>query len=348
MYVFKYEKFTLIPLAYNEFCNDIESIRESKKYDGDIQIERVIDAVTLDNILKYCNNEEKTLYVIDMKYIISYEDKVFRNLLQHSNLKIIIVNIADYLIDGISEDLDDKYTLVENNHLCSDSSLEYAFLENYRAISDIYYKENVAIVYWMKKNVTEESIETLEPLDSSGIYCNMYINAKRLFIEPDKYCYIIYQLICMIKSSDEEFDALVSASRNGANIASIIGWLLNKKVIHCTSLGPKFSLAARSINKDIRKNGKYVYIFDFMCLGTEAKMLNALLSFRGASLIGGYGIANYVNLTIGTKYSVLAKVRSLVNVQEEGIGYRVAGTKEEIKEMLMKERFSYVSRLCRV
>ena len=218
----------------------------------------------------------------------------------------------------------------------------------YDEIHNIYHNETVTIVQWMKQCVTKESVKNIKPLDSSGIYCNMYINAKRLFIDPDKYYFIIYQMICMIASSNQNFDALVSASRNGANIASIIGWLLNKKVIHCTSLGPKFSLAPNLIYKEIRHKKRYAYIFDFMCLGTEAKLLNALLNSKGANLVEGFGIANYINLEHNLQFSVLNKMNSLVDVQKEKIGYRIAGSKEEIEEMLIEESEEYVSGLCRV
>lgn len=348
MYIIKNEKYILLPLAYNEFCRDIESLKEREKYDGNIKIERIIDGQTIDNIVEYCNKNNNLLYVIDMRYIISYENKTFRKLLEATNAKILIINIGNNMVESIKEDLKGAYTVVDEKTLSSDANLQMIYEEYRDDIHNIYHKETVAIVYWMKHNVTEENIKGLKPLDSSGVYCNMYINAKRLFTDSDKYCFIIYELICMIVNNDQEIDALVSASRNGAIIANIIGWLLNKKVIHCTHLGPKFSLAASSFYKDIRKNRKYAYIFDFMCLGTEAKLLNTLLSFRGANLVEGYGIANYINLEGVSEHNVFTKMRSLVNVQKEKMGYRIAGTKEEIEGMLAKESKDYVSGLCRV
>lgn len=348
MYIIKDEKFVLIPLAYNEFCNDIKSLSDSKKYAGEIEINRIIDSCALEEIVKYCNKDEEILHIIDMRNIVSYENKIFKKLLEIKKTKIIIVNIESSLINSIKEDLNDKYEQIDDYTLCSDSKLKNKDTSLQDAVNNIYHKETVKIVQWMKQCVTPKNVNDIKPLDSSGIYCNMYINVKRLFIDPDKYCFIIYQMICMIANSNQEVDALVSASRNGANLASIIGWLLNKKVIHCTSLGPKFSLAPNMIYKDIRKNNRYAYIFDFMCLGTEAKLLNALLNSKGANLVEGFGIANYIDLESGSQFSVLSRMNSLVDVQKENIGYRIAGSKEEIKEMLIEESAKDVSGLHRV
>lgn len=348
MYIIEYDNFTLLPLAYNEFCNDIESLIQPKEYAGAIEIERIIDSSTFENIVAYCNKDKKILYVIDMRDIISYENKIFKKLLECTNAKIIIINIQNSLFESIKEDLNNEYIEIDNKTLCSRDDLKNIYEKLCDEIYNIYHNETIAIVHWMKQNVTQEKLRDIKPLDSSGVYCNMYINAKRLFIDPDKYCFVIYQMISMIIKSGCKFDALVSASRNGANIASVIGWLLNKKVIHCTSLGPKFSLGASSGYKDVRKNKKYIYIFDFMCLGTEAKLLNALLSYKGASLVEGYGIANYIDFEDSSKFSVLNKMRSLVDVQRENVGYRIAGSKKEIEDMLIKENKDYVFGVHRV
>lgn len=348
MYILKHKEFILLPLAYNEFCNDIESLRDSGKYAGRIEIDRIIDNQLLEEIVKFCSQEKDCLYVIDMKHIISYENKAFKKLLECSQSNIIIANIDNSLYDSVKEDLEYKYTVIDEKTLASEKGLEMFYLKHHDKISNIYHEETVMIVNWMKQNVKKEDIQNIKPLDSSGVYCNMYINAKRLFTDPNRYCFIIYQMICMIVQENCEVDALISASRNGANIASVIGWLLDKKVIHCTNLGPKFSLAASSVYKDIRKNRKYIYIYDFMCLGTEAKLLNTLLSFKGAILMEGYGIANYIDLEKNSQFSVFSKIKSLVDVQKEKVGYRIAGSKEEIERMLIEGDKVYDSRLCRV
>ena len=113
--------------------------------------------------------------------------------------------------------------------------------------------------------------------------------------------------------------------------------MLDKKVIHCPNIGPKFSLALHLVEGKIRKDKKYAYIFDFMCIGTEAKLLNALLSFGGGNLVCGFGVANYIDLKQEHRFGVLNKVKCLVDVQAENIGYRIAGSRDEIKDMIFEE-----------
>lgn len=347
MYKISNEKFNLFPLAFNDFCNDIASLSESLKYSGGVNLDRIIDAKMIDDILQYCCQNSQLLYVIDMRYVIAYENKIFSKLIAYNNLKMLIVNIKSDMVGSIKEDLQNQYLEADEGVLCSDIALIDQYNKIKSDIKDVYHKEAVTIVNWMRQNVTQEMLKDLKPLDSSGVYCNMYINAKRLFTDPDKYYLVIYLIVCMILENDQDIDAIVSASRNGANLASIIGWLVNKKVIHCTNLGPRFSLVTSSLHKDIRKNKKYIYIFDFLCLGTEVKVLNALLSYKGAILVNGYGIANYISIEENEKTNVIGKMKSLVDVQREHIGYMIAGSRDEIKNLL-QEDVEYVSGLYRI
>lgn len=200
MYVIRDKKFVLIPLAYNEFCNDIKSLGDSPKYAGEIKVKRILDNSALEDIIEYCSQDKDILYIVDMKNIMSHANRVFKRLLELENVKIIIVNIEGSLIDNIKEDLNDRYEQIDEYTLCSENKLKDSYSAYYDEIHNIYHKETVTIVQWMKQCVTKESVKNIKPLDSSGIYCNMYINAKRLFIDPDKYYFIIYQMICMIAS----------------------------------------------------------------------------------------------------------------------------------------------------
>lgn len=349
MYVITNEKFHLIPLAYNEFCKDIESLVELKKYAGTIEIDRIINKDTVCSLIEYCRQDWDKLYVLDMQHIVSYENRALNMLLDCSNIKIIIVNIDNGLIVNVKEDLQGKYKETRGNTLCSHEQLEAVYDKLAGEIEGIYKTLLVNTVKWLRQIVTKDKLHELKPLDSSGVYCNMYINVKRLFTDPAQYSFVIYHMVKMIKECDIEADALVSASRNGANIASILGWLLDKKVIHCASLGPKFSLVSGSIDTEIRKHKKYIYIFDFLCLGTEVKLLNALLNLKEAKLATGFGIANYRNLENVSQLSVLAKISCLVDVQKENFGYRIAGTKEEIAKLLVEEDRDYgTARLHRI
>ena len=78
-------------------------------------------------------------------------------------------------------------------------------------------------------------------------------------------------------------------------------------------------------------------IYDFLCLGTEAKLLNALLGLKGANLTAGYGVANYCGSDNAYGDSVMKRMYGLVNIRDAGFGYRIAGTRDEIKNMLIEK-----------
>ena len=71
-----------------------------------------------------------------------------------------------------------------------------------------------------------------------------------------------------------------------------------------------------------------------MCLGTEAKLLNAIMTVKGATMLSGYGIASYVNKHDG----FFKSIASLVDIREKEIGYRIIGNKEDLS-LILREDF---------
>lgn len=354
MYVMEHKRFVLIPIAYNDFYKDIQKIKIQGEFSPPISVERFLNEQDFDKVISYVVSDaieggNDKVYVIDMRDIISYKEKIFAKLVHHKNLPIVIMNINNKIRNYIREDLKDILIEVEEEIIAINEEARERFLFLGHEIKNAYHSENCNIVRWMTDNIKENDMDALHPLDSSGIFCNMYVNAKKLFRDPDRYSFIVYEMIRSISKRKTEIDALVSASRNGANLASVIGWLLGIKVVYCANLGPKFSLMTYNIERNIRKNKKYFFVYDFMCLGTELKVLNAIIGVRGAFLIGGMGIANYISPTEEElQYSVLGKMDSLIDVKKENIGYKIAGTKQEIKLLLMEGEEKYVSRLQRI
>lgn len=351
MYIIRKKKFLFLPLAYNDFCDDINSICQLGTFTGTICIQRIINAEVINRVKDFIERNafasgENWMYVIDMQNIISYADHAFEYLRKISDAPILICNISRENMENIKEDLQYRYFEIDRSTVSVNVDLSKVYQQIEGEISGIYHDEVCNIVKWMTVRVKEEDIPNLKPLDSSGVYCNMYVNAKKLFLKPENYNFILYQMVKEVSIYRDEIDALVSSSRNGANLANLIGWLLNIKVIHCINLGPRFSLSTYKIRKDIRKNKKYLYIYDFMCLGTEVKVLNTILGVRDAQLIGGVGIANYIDLEdSGGQKSVLGKMKSLIDIKKAGIPYKIAGTKEEIKAKLVKEGDDYESNI---
>lgn len=163
-----------------------------------------------------------------------------------------------------------------------------------------------------------------ELLASSSVYVSHYVDIKRLFMKPDTLAIMIYYLSRYIVNAEEEFEALVATSKNGAVLAGLLGRMTGRKVVCCVNIGPQYALPVSAVER-IQQGKRYLYIYDFICLGTEAKLLHALLASRGALLAGGVGVASYIpldNPELKQKHSPLAKIDSMVNLISAGIPYQ--------------------------
>lgn len=337
MYIMDETDFIVLPLAYNDFCEDVISISQTGTFTGEISLERVLSASSIHKIISFISEDMKgkdRCYVIDMRNIISYAEHSFTQLQKIIEANIIFFGASDETGIKLNEDIPGKLLDLSDKMKGTKRLRKEAICQIQTKVEKIYLNETAKIVRWMSHKITKIESEKITPLDSSGVFCNMYVNAKKLFLDPDKYYFILYQMILRIAKYKEQIDALISASRNGANLANIIGWLLNIKVVHCITLGPKFSLSMQNINKDIRKRKNYFYIFDFMCLGTEAKVLNAILAVKGARLIGGMGIANYIAIDKSSGQGVISKMNTLIDTHTANLDYKIAGTKEDILKLL--------------
>lgn len=337
MYIINETDFILLPLAYIDFCEDVISISQTGTFEGEISLERVLSAISVQKIVSFIEEDMKEkdiCYVIDMRNIISYAEHSFAQLGKLVEANIIFFGASDETGIKLNEDLPNKLLDLSDKMKGTKQLSKKAICEMQIRVEKIYLNETAKIVRWMSHKIKKNESDKLTPLDSSGVFCNMYVNAKKLFLNPEKYYFILYQMILSVAKYKDQIDALISASRNGANLANIIGWLLNIKVVHCITLGPKFSLSMQNINKDIRKRKNYFYIFDFMCLGTEAKVLNAILAVKGARLIGGMGIANYIAIDKSSEQGVISKMNTLIDTRTANLDYKIAGTKEDILKLL--------------
>lgn len=331
--------FVIFPIAFDDICGDMDALREIRRNSSRIVLYRRILDKHMQSIQDYIekdkNNIGKKYYIVDLSYIDNAGDRIFERLSKYSNVMIINVGNFPALSKRIDEDL--KLFLKRVEGWFSDKETYNVFLKNKEIIENVYKRIEVSIVNTYTKRMTIEDIKEAEPLPSSNVYSNMYIDTAQLFYNVENYRFMVFRLLCKIYEYEEhDFDRIngfISASSNGANLANIIGWLTGKKAIFCTDLGPKYSLTLKYFVDDIRPKKNYVYIFDFLCLGTEAKMLNAIVNVKNAKLLSGYGFASYSKNNEG----ILAKMHSIVNLKDEGFGFRITGDKEELKSILMGE-----------
>lgn len=179
----------------------------------------------------------------------------------------------------------------------------------------------------------------LELLASSNVYVDQYVDIKQLFMKPTDLLLTVYYMSRHLLTLNREYDALVATSKNGAVLAGLLGRMVGKEVIYCVNVGPQYALPAYAVEQ-IQPKKRYVYVYDFICLGTEAKLLYALLTSRRASLAGGIGVASFVPLNnpeLRDKHSPLADIDCLVDLISAGIPYNVYIQKDAAGPQVMSK-----------
>lgn len=158
-------------------------------------------------------------------------------------------------------------------------------------------------------NQLKSNEKEMTPIYSSNVYANRYFNVKRAFCEPELFAFIIYRLAAMIKQIVDlignDFDAFVCASLNGACLASALSAIYRKPVVFLRNIGPSMKANDEKMLERIEKKKKYLFIFDFMCMGTEHQRVKMLCNIRRSQLIYSVGISHYRYPGLVSEYSII-------------------------------------------
>lgn len=325
----------MIPMALNAFYNNIPRGTKKIIYTKTVSISEEF----LNVVLEYISASSEGKYImIDMQNS-DYAFRLFEKF-QDITKPVIFVNInSEILRNKMKENIPGiQMSANENNgviNMMYDNTVESICTKYAEKISHKIYVDII------KDLIDEVSQNPIQPyrLDSSGLYSNMYVNVKRLFLYPEKYYAVVFGLAQKIADAGVEYDGFISSSKNGAILANLLGMLLDKKTIHVMGLGPKYSMNIGNVQREIKKRKNYIYVFDFRCTGTEMKLLSALVNANDAYIQGAVGIAIYK-----TEESDAAGKRMfyLVDIRKEGIPYKIAGEEKDIVALIdMQKREEY-------
>lgn len=199
-------------------------------------------------------------------------------------------------------------------------------------IEKIYQKHNAEI---LKKYSNPE----ITFLPSSGVYSNMSLDYKKMFEKSKDFQFILGEMYYEICCIEQKFDFLVAASKNAIALATILGERIGKPVIYYTSIGQKyvkhnFQDKIESQADAVQRAKKYLMIFDVICLGTEARILNGVINALGGNLVGAVGmvcVQEPENIRKVDEDSILAKANCLTTARKMDLKYRIALTREELE-----------------
>lgn len=276
-------------------------------------------------MLRYLIDYSKSVnfYCIwDFKNVELCDDRMFDELVNEEISNVIIINIErEKIYEQLIKSLEDggkKYKSYERRLIFSKKT---KYLIDSLDEKEIY-REHVQEI--VKKNTHEYNGEW-EYLVSSGVYSNMMVDLKGMLYNHVDTIYIIYSLYNCISEWDENFDYFVATSKNGVALASILCEIFQKDLI-CFNIGQMFEEIYNRKPK-IEEGKKYVHIFDVICLGSEAKVVNALITAQGGILKKSFGVICLQNLQAikeKNRYSFLNHVKPLITYEEMDIDYKIS------------------------
>lgn len=155
---------------------------------------------------------------------------------------------------------------------------------------------------------------------SSNVYTNRYFDAKKILVDGGLFNLVTYRMAIMIQQSmkvfrekrkqeqeqkpgqehvqdqeerGEPFDAFVCASLTGACLAAGLSAMFHKPVIYLKNVGPSIMVNDERMIARIRKDKRYIFVFDFMCMGKEFERIKMICNLRSAVIVGCAGISYY-------------------------------------------------------
>lgn len=330
MYIIKKDDIIVIPLAYNLYINrdiDVDVSFKERAY-----LDRSFKDKLLHTLRTNNSNSIVKCILLDMVNVDGAESRIFQGFDKIE--KLIFVNISN---ESMSFSSKIKLDLESNGSNCveiksNDSSSILYCNENVAEFS----KDKFSNIEEFLRNTYDETIanivrdvsaEEVSFLESSSVYSNMYINMRKLFVDYRNYIFVVYRMATFICKNVNQFDSFICSSKTGAMFAILLGAMFNKKVVNCIFLGPVYTGECNGKNL-IRPNKKYFYIGDFVCLGTEFKLLDSYVNLNNAEIVNGLAVASYIDLKNNDlEKSVMKKIDALIHIMKFDFDYEISAVK---------------------
>jgi len=281
---------------YNEDCSYIpvhmNAIFNSKWLSFEIDL---VDEVIGSMFIEYIRNVKSEYIIIDLDKMKTAHSRVFEEYsgLSGEGKNLVFVNADDTLLSHITGTI--TGVIFEDGVLFSTrQGQEYydkVLNVNHNFSDQLKYNLGKITADYLKNHSLKKDIF----LESSNIYSNMYVDVKQLFNNAPIYLLTVYRLCKLIDTqlNKNEYDGFICASNNGSVLSTMLTLMLNKKSTYIMNLGPHLTIMDKETIDKIKVNGKYAFIFDFVCLGTELKLVKTVVSLQGAKVVGMFGVAKH-------------------------------------------------------
>lgn len=359
MFVIDTNVVIIYPVAFNLYIDKLDNFIENinKKQQGEFNINTLLinetrldeaDVRKIQHDIDQCNNEK--IIVIDFQNILIKDNRNFDIFLPDKKKRIIFANLSletGFFSKTVTDlkapiNLQDR----EKGIVYSNEEVQQYIRQNGEMLKlSKFYCDYIASLIndclddssQLLEKEKSESLEScsdddknkFEFLESSCVFSKKYVNIRRIFKKPDQGRFLMYCLAYRVKELVGNVGnyKLICTSKTGAVIANIVSRMLNVPVVFCVGVGPKFAVKPDEIIEKVQKKESYVYIFDFICIGTELKILSTFISDRKSKLICGVGPASFIRCNhpeIVKRKLILNKMHPLINVQDYPyMGYEI-------------------------
>jgi len=170
---------------------------------------------------------------------------------------------------------------------------------------------------------------------SSNVYINKHFDLKKMFGNMDTVKVIVYLMALKMEEWEDKKGItdykLISSSFTGCILANLLSLIIGKEHISLPHLGPEPVI----IEKDhrymdyIKKEDKFVYIYDFIALGNEQKTVSVITNSLNAEIVYSLGLA-YFKPT----YKEIGRTEFLVDFKKIVDRVYIAAEKEDLIKII--------------
>lgn len=256
-----------------------------------------LDTTFCEKLFEYLIALETSIFVLDFDGINMVESRSMQGLkgLFEVGKNVIIINASE-VVTNIILNAECKDLIVQSTGRCllANPSFIKQIGDEHDFIRELKDLKTKTICSAILKNTKDG----LYPLESSNVYSNMYIDIKKVFSEPSVLHLVVNELCKLFSSNFDRRNiyGLICTSYNGASLATILGNLLEKPVCYLMNLGPHLSIKDRNMINGLLPNKNYIYIYDFICLGTEYKLAKTVALLKNSQVVGALGVSRHPDI----------------------------------------------------
>jgi hypothetical protein len=253
----------------NEYFSYYSNLDENK-------LKRILDELSENNNVLDFNRIDTTL-----------TSSTIRRLADALNgKKVKMVNLNEYIFNQLC---DCNNSLIPDNNESIQYSLytkEYNFVNNAAKFKEFKY------LYSNLKELCGASIQKTHNLIPSNVWTDQHFDLKKLFIDMQTVRIAVYLIALKVNKiiENKSNTKLITSSLNGGILASIIGMIVGIEHVSIPHLGPGIVVEDNRYMDLINKGDQLVYIYDFIAIGNEQKMVSVLAHLMNAKIIASIGI----------------------------------------------------------